>query len=145
MKKLLTFIVAVIILSLIIPGTTEAKPFWIKLKLGVFANWSVSLGGGCSDGWGLCLVIGDNISPDYLGYDNETDKFTLKVAKHSQQAKHFSQGSYEIREDSPVDPKLIAQFRNFPHQGKTVVVRKGTYRITDDGEYYLMTVSYYLQ
>jgi len=146
MKKILFVVIGILMLGTIIPTNLDAKPIWVKFKIGLFAKWSITTTGDCEDGWGLCLTIQDGpIVPNSLGYDEETNKFYLKISKTFSEAKVFSQGFYEIKEDSPVDPKLIREFRNFNSQGKKVVIKKGTYKIIEEGDYYVMGVDYYLQ
>lgn len=146
MKKIIFAITGILMLCALIPDNLDAKPIWIKFKIGLFAKWSITTGGNCENGWGLCISFGDNMSAqNYFGYDDETDKFYVKMMKSSPETRPLSQGSYELREDSPIDPRVIKEFRNFNSQGKKVVLKKGTYKILEEGEYYVMAVDYYLQ
>ena len=146
MKKILFVVTGILLLGTIIPANLDAKPIWLKFKIGFFAKWSITTTGNCEDGWGLCLSFADNPAvPNFIGYDDETDKFYVKVSKTFTEAKVFSQGYYELKEDSPVDPRLIREFRNFNSQGKKVIIKKGTYKIIEEGDYFVMGVDYYLQ
>jgi hypothetical protein len=146
MKKVLFAFIGILLLSSIIPSNVDAKPFWIKFKIGIFAKWSISLTGNCEDGWGLCLAFADGPSvPNIIGYDDETDKFYIKISKAYSEAKVFSQGFYDLKDDSPVDPKLINEFRNFNSKGNKVVIKQGKYKIIEEGDFYVMGVDYYLQ
>jgi hypothetical protein len=146
MKKIVFAVIGILMFSSMIPVNLDAKPIWIKFKIGLFAKWSITTSGNCEDGWGLCISFGDGLlAPNYFGYDDETDKFYVKILKSSTDAKVLNQGFYELKEDSPVDPRVIREFRNFPSQGKNVVLKKGTYKILQEGEYYVMAVDYYLQ
>jgi hypothetical protein len=146
MKKFLFILFGIIMLGILAPTNSEAKPFWLKFKLGLFAKWSISFTGNCQDGWGICLAFGDNLSTDtYLGYDDATNKFSIKVSKTFSQAKEFSRGIYEIKENSPVDPRLISNLMNFNSKGKKVIIKKGIYKIYDEGDYYVFTVDYLLE
>ncbi len=146
MKKILFAVIGIFMLGVIIPANLDARPIWIKFKIGFFAKWSITTTGECEDGWGLCLTFADGpIVQNFIGYDDATDKFSLKISKTFPEAKVFSQGIYELKEDSPVDPKLIREFQNFTSQGKKVLIKKGTYKIVEEGDYYVMGVDYYLQ
>ena len=146
MKKILFAVIGIFMLGAIIPANLDAKPFWIKFKIGLFAKWSITTTGNCEDGWGLCLTFADGPTVlNFFGYDDATDKFYLKISKTFSEAKAFGLGFYDLKEDSPVDPKLIREFQNFNSQGKNVVIKKGTYKITEEGDYYVMGVYYYLK
>jgi hypothetical protein len=145
MKKLI-ILFGFFVLVLSMPTTVDAKPIWIKFKLGLFAKWGISLTGDCKDGWGLCLAFTDNpVTNTFLGYDEETDKFSIKISKMFSQAKEFSLGKYEIKENSPIDPKLISRFSNYKSPGKKVIIKKGIYQIYEEGDYYIMGVDYFLE
>ncbi len=146
MKKILFAVIGIYILGAIVPANLDAKPIWIKFKIGIFAKWSITTTGNCEDGWGLCLSFADGQPvPNFIGYDDATNKFSLKISKTFSEAKVFGLGFYDLKEDSPVDTKLIREFQNFNSQGKNVVIKKGTYKITEEGDYYVMGVDYYLQ
>ena len=133
MKKITTLLIAIVLVGIFAPIKVDAKPFWIKFKLGIFAKWSISLTGECEDGWGLCLAyFGTNSStgnPNLLGYDDETDKFSIKVSKQWTSATSFSKGFFEIKEDSQIDPKLIENLSNFKFKNKKVFLKKGNYTV----------------
>jgi hypothetical protein len=138
-------IVLAVLIAVIVPESANAKPIWLKFKLGLLAKWKISLNGDCESAWGICVAFGDNMSPNFFGYDNETDQFYIKVSKKCPEAKSFSGGTYELKEDSPVDPRLISGFPNFLPKGKTVILRKGTYKIAEEADFYVMGVKYYVQ
>jgi hypothetical protein len=149
MKKIILLFFVVIIAGFVTPTKVDAKPFWIKFKLGIFAKWSITFNGNCDDGKGLCLAFGGTAAPganpNLFGYDDELDKFFIKVDKKWSSAKSFSKETFEIEEDSPVDPKLIRDFPNFKYQTKNVLIKAGTYPVRDEGEFYIMAVDYILQ
>jgi hypothetical protein len=150
MKKIIYFFTALMIVTFFCSSDLNAKPIFIKLRLGIFAKWSITFNGDCEDGKGLCLAFGGKttnpeIGPNFFGYDEETNKFYLKISKQWENAKLFSEGTFDIVEDSPVDPKLIENFSNFRIKGKSVFIKKGIYKISDQGDCYLLAADYYLQ
>ncbi len=149
MKKVAFLFIAIIIAGLFTPNSAEAKPFWIKFKLGIMAKWSITFNGDCEDGRGLCLAFGGTAAPstdpNFFGYDEETDKFYIRVFKQWTSAKPFSRREYILEENSPVDPKLVAEFPNFKDKTRQVIIKAGTYPIKDEGEYYIMLVDYFIQ
>lgn len=145
MKKIYSFLLVALVALLIVPLNSEARPFWIKFKIGIFAKWSITLGNDCESSWGLCLALGDNMGPNFFGYDAETDQFAVKVLKTSPESKYFSQAVYELKEDSPVDPKLVARFSDFNAKGQTLIMKKGSYKVTDTGDGYVVSFAYMLK
>jgi hypothetical protein len=149
MKKIIYLLIAFMVVSFFSPSSLNAKPFFIKFKLGFFAKWSITFNGDCEDGKGICLALGNNSNPNgdpsYLGYDDETNDFQIKMSKQSLNAKYLQDGTLSIGEDSPVDPKLIENFPNFRNNGKNVIIKKGTYKVVDNGEFYLLNLDYYIQ
>lgn len=145
MKKIYSFLLVALVALLIFPMNSEARPIWIKFKLGIFAKWGITLGGGCEPSWGICIAFGDNTEPNFFGYDKETDKFSIKVPKSAPEAKHFSQAVYELKEDSPVDPKLLAKVPDFNSGGKLLIMKGGKYPVTDTGDAYVITFAYILK
>lgn len=145
MKKIYSFLLVALVALLIIPLNSEARPFWIKFKIGIFAKWSITIGGDCEPSWGICLALGDNMGPNFFGYDAETDQFSIKIPKTSPEAKYFSQAVYELKEDSPVDPKLTEKFTDFNSKGKILVMKKGTYKVADTGAEYIVSFAYAMQ
>jgi len=149
MKKITFLFCTIMVLAMINPSEISAKPFWLKIKLGFFAKWSITLNGDCEDGMGICLAFGDNAAPNsnltFLGYDDETNKFSIRISKQWSNAKLLSSGTYEIGENSPIDPKVISSISDFKNIGKMVVIKKGTYQVKDDGEYYLMMLDHQYQ
>lgn len=145
MKKIYSFLLVALVALLIFPMNSEARPFWIKFKLGFFAKWSVTLNGRCDPGWGICIALGDNIGPCFFGYDKDTDQFSIKVPKSAPEAKNLSQAVYTLKEDSPVDPKLVAQFPDFDAGGKLLIMKAGKYPVTDTGDAFIVTFEYMLK
>jgi hypothetical protein len=145
MKKITLLLLAAIMIILLVPSQANSKPFFIKVKIGFFAKWSVTTNGDCDNGWGICLALNPdpNPEPTYIGYDPDVDKFYLRVAENYSQAKNFSNDYYELKEDSPVDPKLTANMTNFSLKGKYVVIKKGNYKVLRDGGYYIIGFDYY--
>ena len=146
MKKILFLFISLLVLTILNPLDTNAKPIWIKFKIGLFAKWSINFNGDCEDGKGLCLAFGDNLNndsyPNFFGYDDETNKFYIKISKQWTSAKSFAAGTFDIGEDSPVDPKLIENISSFKNKGKTVFITKGVYQVMEEGEYYLLALNY---
>jgi len=149
MKKFLLLVIALFLAGIFTPAKVDAKPLWLKFKLGIFAKWSITTNGECEDGWGLCLAFLPNNSPpanpDFLGYDDETDKFYIKVSKQGASANSFNKSPFEIKEDSPVDPKLIDNLTNFKFKNKKVTIKGGKYPVSDDGTYYIVSPDYYIE
>ncbi len=145
MKKIYSFLLVALVALLIVPMNSEAKPFWIKFKLGILAKWTITLGNDCESSWGLCIALGDNMGPNFFGYDAETNQFAIKVPKTSPEAKYFSQAVYELKEDSPVDPKLVAKCPGFDAKGKMLIMKQGSYRVTDTGQDYIVVFDYMLK
>jgi hypothetical protein len=149
MRKIsyLTIVFMIVIFSA--PVNSNAKPIWLKFKLGLFAKWSVTINGECEDGWGICLALGDNLTQgqnqNFFGYDDTTDKISVKISKQWSSAKSFSSGTFEIGADSQTDPKLIENIPNFKNKGKSVFIKKGIYKVIDEGDYYLFIPDYYVQ
>ncbi len=101
--------------------------------------------GECAPGWGICISLDDGPGQNYIGYDSEVNKLSLRIIKTSPDVKNLSSGSLEIKEDSPVDPRVIRQFPSFSRFDKIIIIKKGNYKITDDGEYYQISLEYYIQ
>jgi len=148
MKKILFFFIALMVVGIFNPADLNAKPIWIKFKIGIFAKWSITFNGNCEDGKGLCIAFGDNLNQNsnqtFFGYDDSIDRFYIKVSKQWPSANSFSSGSFEIEEDSPVDPKLIESISTFINKGKNVFIKKGVYKVTGEGDFYLLALNHYL-
>lgn len=127
------------------PSHASSKPIWIKFKIGLFAKWSVTTNGDCENGWGICLALNPdpNPEPNYIGYDKDVDKFYLKISENYSQAKYFNNDNYELKEDSPIDPRLIGNMTNFTLKGQYIVIKKGNYKVLKDGGYYIIGFDYY--
>lgn len=149
MKKIVYFLIALMIVTFFAPSDLNAKPIWLKFKIGLFAKWSVTTTGECENGWGICIALGDNLNSstnqNFFGYDDATNKFSIKISKQWTSAKSFSSGTFEIGEDSQADPKLIENIPNFIYKGKNVFIKKGIYKVVDEGDYYLLTPDCYVQ
>lgn len=145
MKKIITLMMVVMMTALLSPMHSQALPFWIKFKLGILAKWKIGIGGDCEPGWGLCLVLGDNSGPCSLGFDNEVNQFSIKIPKDAPEAKYFSNSLYELKEDSPVEPALVAKFTKFDSKGQYLVLKKGVYKVVDTGAEYIVTMGHYLK
>jgi hypothetical protein len=149
MKKIVAVVIALLLTGIFVPAKVDAKPLWVKLKIGIFAKWSITFTGNCDDGKGLCLTFGGNAAPgstpNFFGYDDEMDKFYIKVFKQWGSAKPFSNSTFEVQEDSQVDPKLIENMSNFKFNTKKVIIKSGIYPVSDEQEFYIMPVDYYLE
>jgi hypothetical protein len=145
MKKIFSILMIALVALMIVPLNSEAKPFWIKFKIGLFAKWSITIGGECEDGWGICLAVGDNMGQNFFGYDEEVNQFSIRIPKSAPEAKYFNGTTYDLKEDSPVDPKLVGKFTQFNAGGKYLMLKKGTYKVNDNGEEYIITFNHYLK
>jgi len=145
MKKITSLLLAIIVMIILAPSQASSRPFWIKFKIGILAKWSITFDGGCDPGWGLCIAFSPDPGPEpnYIGYDNDADKFYIRISQNYSQAKYFSNDSYELKEESPIDPKLTAAITNFKLKGQYVVLKKGTYKVQKDGEFYIIGFDYY--
>ena len=150
MKKIV-MLASTLLVFLFVSFTLEsnAKPIYIGgIRIAIRAKWSITLGD-CQDGRGICIsiVIGEGSSaPDvFVGYDKETDKIYVKIGKREEESVYFNKGTFEVPEDSPIDTKVIGKMANFPKFNRTVVIKKGIYKVTDDGNYYTVALDYYLQ
>ncbi|NVO18511.1 MAG: hypothetical protein HXX13_02360 [Bacteroidetes bacterium] len=124
-----------------------SRPIYINFHLGFLAKFEV-VSGECHDGWGICLSyaqgnLNDNAS---LGYDTESGTtLFLKIPKSNSDPKCFSEGKFEVKEDSPIDPLLISKFSQFRNPNKKIVtIKKGLYPVKTEGENYLIALNYYL-
>jgi hypothetical protein len=146
MKKIaLSFLILIAAIMISNESNAAPRPFYFKIRIGLFAKWSITAGE-CRPGWGICISLTDNTGDNYIGYDNEaTSYFTLKISKRSPEAKAFANGSYEVSEDSPIDPKVISQMTNLKVKDKVYVIKKGNYKVNDDNDYYMVNLNYYIQ
>lgn len=148
MKKIVLLVLVLFVAGFLAPEKVDAKPFWLKFKLGIFAKWSITTNDDCEDGWGLCLTFLPSTappSPNLIGYDDEEDKFFIKVSKQWSSATSFSKSPYEIKDDSPIDPRLIENLTNFKFKTKKVILKKGKYPVIDDGSYYVISPEYIVE
>jgi len=145
MKKITSILLATIMIVLLASSHASSKPFWITLKIGLFAKWSITTDGNCDNGWGICLSLNPdpNPGPNYIAYDKDFDKFYLRISENYSQVKYFSNDYYELKEDSPIDPRLIGNMTNFTLKGQYVVIKKGNYKVLKDGGYYIVGFDYY--
>ena len=146
MKKFISILaICAIFIGTLISNDAQARVIYLKVRIGFLAKWSITLGD-CKDGWGICLSFNlDNSGQNQVGYDNETNLFYLKVLKSSPGAKYMNQGYLEIKEDSQVDQKLLAEFPNFNRDNKSVFIKAGNYPIFEEGNYYVTAIYYYKQ
>jgi hypothetical protein len=145
MKKVFVILSAILLMTIITNETfANPKPWYIKIRIGLLAKWSIVLGD-CQPGWGLCISIEDGSGQNYLGFEKDNNKFNLRITKSAPEARNLTSGVLEVQEDSPIDTKVISQFQNFSKTDKIVVIKKGTYKVLDDGDYLLIPVDYYLQ
>jgi hypothetical protein len=146
MKKIaLSFLLLIAAIVVSNEANAAPRPFYFKIRIGLFAKWSITAGE-CRPGWGICISLNDNVGENYIGYDNEAASyFTLKVSKKSPESKAFVNGTYEVSEDSPIDPKVIDQITNLKIKDKTYIIKKGNYKVNEDSEYYLVNLNYYIQ
>ena len=142
MKKVVVSLsfIAVLLFSM---NSAFSKPILIGGVRFYIAKWAITLGE-CQDGIGICAVVNFG-SDNYIGYDNETDQGIIKISKKDQFAGQISHSELNIREDSPIDPKIIEKINEFKTNGKIVILKKGTYRAVEDANFYTFTVGYYLQ
>jgi hypothetical protein len=146
MKKLIAMISMLLLLGVMV-NTANAKPILIGGIKIYWAKWSVTFGD-CMDGKGLCfdIVIGSSpSSQNFFGYDPETEKVILKVNKNEPEARRLNSPTYTLEEDSPVNPRITGKLTEIKANGKLVVLKKGTYKILDDGAFYTLNIDYYLQ
>lgn len=133
------------VILLLMSVNVNAKPIYIGVKIGVFAKWQIRLHD-CDDGKGLCLSFKRDNPVNFCGYDDADDKLYLQVDKKTPEAKYFAGKTLIVQEDSPVDPDLVQQFTNYQKPlTQTVVIKAGTYPITDSGDYFVVGLNYYLQ
>jgi hypothetical protein len=144
MKKHLIQILAMALLLFGMIAQTQARPFYIGIRIGLFAKWSIALGD-CKSGWGICISIPLGPAQNSLGFDSDTEKLYIKILKTDPAAKNVTQGMFEIREDSPVDPNVIQKMTNIKVKDKTLIIRKGTYKATAEGDSYIIDLDYYWQ
>jgi hypothetical protein len=145
MKKLLIVIGTILlILALNLQSHAIEKPIYVNIKIGFFAKWSVTIGD-CKTGWGICISLNPVQGQNYIGYDEETDKFYIKVGRTDPASKDFNRGAFELKEDSPIDPKVLTSFANSKWQGKVVTLKKGIYQVSENDGYYEVNINYYLQ
>ena len=143
-KGLMLFSVLMMVMLISTQTMANPRPWYVKIKVGFFAKWAIVMGE-CAPGWGICISLDDGPSQNYIGYDSEVNKLSLRIIKTSPDVKNLSSGSLEIKEDSPVDPRVIRQFPSFSRFDKIIIIKKGNYKITDDGEYYQISLEYYIQ
>ncbi len=147
MKKMISILIVTfaMLVTFLIPAEADARPFYIKVRIGFLAKWSVVLGE-CKPGWGICLSLNfDHTTLNQLSYDNETEKLTVMIHVNDPLAKNLQSGYLEIKEDSPVDPQLISQIQNFRQKDKTVVIKAGKYRVLREGDYLTTALEYYVK
>ncbi len=150
MKKIFRLATAFMVMMLVSTAiVSSARPIYIGgIKIAIRAKWSITFKD-CQDGKGICIsiFIGEGPSaPDvFIGYDKETDKICLKIGKREKESAYFSGGTYEVQEDSPIDRGVIGKMTGFPNFNKTVVIKKGIYKVIDEGDYYVVALDYYLQ
>ena len=145
MKKLIT-IISTVLLLVLMANNVNARPIYIGGIKIYWARWSVTTGN-CQDGKGLCFRIetGTNGPQNFFGYDPETGKASIRIGKKDPEAHHFSQAEFLLEDDSPVDPKITGRLSELRTNGKIVVLKKGDYKVSDDGDYYTVSIDYYLQ
>lgn len=145
MKKIaLSFCLLTSMLIFVNEVNATPRPFYWKIRVGFLAKWQVTFGE-CDPSWGICLSLADGDSQDYLGFDNDTDEFILKFNKTSNGADNLATGTFELKEDSPVDPRVTKQFPNVIAKDKIYVLKKGSYKVVSDGGYYFVRFKYYIQ
>lgn len=144
MKKLLFLLIATLLFS----SYSFAKPFYIGIRIGFFAKTQV-VTGDCIDGLGVCISFGNSTTPDnaQLGYDAVTaDLFYLRIPVKSSQLKFNPGEDFELKEDSPIDPRLIKKLESFKNpSNKVVYLKKGTYPLRIEGDNYIIAIKYSLQ
>lgn len=144
MKKLMTLTITLVIFTLM-TAFSHATPIYIGVKIGIFAKWQIKLDD-CDDGKGLCLTFKGDNPVNFCGYDNADNKIYIKIDKKSPEAKYFTGKAYIVEEDSPVSPALVQKFTNMPKPPtQYVVIKAGTYLITNTPEHYIIGLNYYFQ
>lgn len=142
MKKIT---IAILILIIGFASIAEAKPFYIHLRIGFKAKLNITLGE-CEDGNAVCLSLSQNNDHGtFLGYDAETDKFSVKILKSDPAVKNGFVNPLIIKEDSPVDPKLIQQFTNFKNNQRIVYIKAGEYKVYEEGECLIAELFYFVK
>jgi hypothetical protein len=144
MKKIVAVVIALLLTGIFVPAKVDAKPFYIKVRIGFLAKWSVVLGD-CKDGWGICLSVKQDGCSNFIGYDEAVDMVFIKVEKTNPMAQEITQGHFELKEDSPVDPKLVELMTNLNSQSKNLVIKKGDYPVVEEAQYYIIGFNYYFQ
>jgi hypothetical protein len=144
MKKILALLVVLFFVGIFTPTKADAKPFYIKVRIGFLAKWSVTLGD-CKDGWGVCLSFKPDGHSNFAGYDEEVDKIVIKVEKSNPIGTEINQGFFELKEDSPIDPKVVELMTNLKSQNKILIIKKGNYSVTEESQYYIIGFNYYFQ
>ena len=145
MKRLIMlFGFIVLICSMTNESQAAPAPYYIKIRVGFFARWSVAIGD-CKPGWGICISITDGPSQNFLGFNPESDELLLKISKSSPEAKEIRQGTIEVQEDSPVDPLAMTRLSNFRPKDKTVIIKRGVYKAVDLGDSYQFVLKYSVQ
>jgi len=141
MKKVLVFSIVGILLFFGIIAQSQARPLYISIRIGFFAKWSIAIGD-CKPGWGICISIPNGPVQNYLGYDSETGKLYLKILKSDPIAKNITQGILEVKEDSPINPKVIQNMTNFKNKYKTLEIKKGIYKVFEEDDYFITEINY---
>jgi hypothetical protein len=142
MKKTYS-IIALIIVMTFSGLSSQAIPFYLKVKIGFLAKWSIVVGE-CEPGWGICIALpAKAASNGFLGYDDQTDQMIVKVSKTDVSMTKEISDLLSIKEDSPIDPRITEQYPKL--RGKTVYIKAGTYKVIADGEYFLSYVNYYIK
>lgn len=147
MKKMISVLAVTLVMlgAMLIPNEASARPWYLKVRIGFFAKWSVVLGD-CKPGWGICLSFStDAGGMNQLSYDDETNKLTVMIHKDDPLVRNIQNGYIEVKEDSQVDPKLIAQFPNFRMKDKELYVKAGKYRTLREGDYLVAALEFYLK
>ncbi len=146
MKKIVISIaMGLIFMASSIQSASAQDVFYIGIQIGFFAKFQIILGQKeCKPGRAICIQLFTESSQYLMGYAADSEKFYIKISKDAPTASYFSQGTFEVLEDSWVDPDLIRELTK-RYEGMNVFIKQGVYKVLDVGEYYLVGVDYYAQ
>ncbi|MBE0646348.1 MAG: hypothetical protein IH596_01040 [Bacteroidales bacterium] len=146
MKKIMISIVmGLIMIASSIQSASAKDVFYVGLKIGIFAKFQIIFGNKeCKEGKAICLRLFTDSPQNFMGYDADTEKFFLKISKNDPVARNFSLGTFEVLEDSWVDPDLVSALTK-RYDGMKVFIKQGVYKVVDAGEHYIVGVDYYAQ
>ncbi|MFH1297202.1 MAG: hypothetical protein ABIJ04_08025 [Bacteroidota bacterium] len=146
MKKIVISIaMGFIIMASSIHSASAQDVIYVGMQIGFFAKFQIILGQkDCKAGKAICIRLFTDSAQNFMGYSADSEKFYIKISKDAPAARDFSQGTFEVPEDSWVDPALISALTK-RYDGMKVFIKQGVYKVLDVGEYYTVGVDYYAQ